>query len=95
MLNTEYIFISTADTFRLAAYYSDHMVLQMAPGKAVVWGYGDVGAQITVLFKDIKYPAVAATSKSLLGLASVLPEHVQEETVITVFYRPIHVQYRS
>ena len=61
------IFLSTADTFRLAAYYSDHMVLQMAPGRAVVWGYGDVGAQITVLFKDTKYTAVAATSKSLLG----------------------------
>lgn len=31
-----------------ASYYGDHMVLQRAPEKAVVWGYGPEGAQVTV-----------------------------------------------
>ncbi|CAH1270682.1 SIAE [Branchiostoma lanceolatum] len=35
-------------TFAWASYYSDHMVLQREPNRAVVWGYGDVGANVTV-----------------------------------------------
>ncbi|XP_069737981.1 sialate O-acetylesterase isoform X2 [Phaenicophaeus curvirostris] len=31
-----------------ASYYGDHMVLQKAPAGAVLWGYGDVGAAVTV-----------------------------------------------
>uniref|UniRef100_A0A8C5QMY8 Sialic acid acetylesterase n=1 Tax=Leptobrachium leishanense TaxID=445787 RepID=A0A8C5QMY8_9ANUR len=40
-------------TFRFASYYADHMVLQMAPSQAVVWGFGEVGARVTVsLYKE-------------------------------------------
>ena len=28
--------------FHFARYYDDHMVLQRAPGRAVIWGYGPV-----------------------------------------------------
>ncbi|NXK00570.1 SIAE acetylesterase, partial [Corythaixoides concolor] len=31
-----------------ASYYGDHMVLQKAPAGAVVWGYGEPGAAVTV-----------------------------------------------
>lgn len=31
-----------------ASYYSDHMVLQKEPAGAVVWGYGEPGAVVTL-----------------------------------------------
>nr|XP_054748455.1 sialate O-acetylesterase-like [Lytechinus pictus] len=49
------------DSFRLAAYYSDHMVLQRGPDHAVIWGYAVKGAQITLLFKGVKYTTTATT----------------------------------
>ncbi|XP_069080622.1 sialate O-acetylesterase [Pleurodeles waltl] len=43
----------TDASFDFASYYADHMVLQMAPAKAIIWGYGDVGAFVTVsIYKD-------------------------------------------
>lgn len=33
---------------RFASYYGDHMVLQKSPERAVLWGYGPEGAQVTV-----------------------------------------------
>ncbi|KAM4014830.1 sialate O-acetylesterase [Anomaloglossus baeobatrachus] len=39
---------SAGAVFRFASYYGDHMVLQQMPARAVVWGYGDVGARVTV-----------------------------------------------
>lgn len=36
-------------TLRFASYYRDHMVLQKSPEKAVLWGYGPEGAQVTLL----------------------------------------------
>ncbi|CAM4698105.1 unnamed protein product, partial [Caretta caretta] len=42
-------------TFRFASYYGDHMVLQKKPAGAVVWGYGESGANVTLsLSKDSK-----------------------------------------
>uniref|UniRef100_V9KMK3 Sialate O-acetylesterase-like protein n=1 Tax=Callorhinchus milii TaxID=7868 RepID=V9KMK3_CALMI len=35
--------------FRFASYYSHHMVLQVKPARAVVWGYGAEGAAVHVL----------------------------------------------
>ncbi|NXN99928.1 SIAE acetylesterase, partial [Rhinopomastus cyanomelas] len=36
-----------------ASYYGDHMVLQKEPAGAVIWGYGELGALVTVaLFED-------------------------------------------
>ncbi|KAM4651390.1 sialate O-acetylesterase isoform 2-T2 [Discoglossus pictus] len=41
--------LCTADSvFRFASYYGHHMVLQMEPSQAGLWGYGEVGALITV-----------------------------------------------
>uniref|UniRef100_A0A3Q0T5T7 Sialic acid acetylesterase n=1 Tax=Amphilophus citrinellus TaxID=61819 RepID=A0A3Q0T5T7_AMPCI len=33
---------------RFASYYGNHMVLQKSPERAVLWGYGPEGAQVTV-----------------------------------------------
>ncbi|KAI9537208.1 hypothetical protein NQZ68_027242 [Dissostichus eleginoides] len=33
---------------RFASYYQDHMVLQKSPERAVVWGYGSEGAQVSL-----------------------------------------------
>ncbi|KAM6988355.1 sialate O-acetylesterase-like [Tautogolabrus adspersus] len=33
---------------RFASYYGDHMVLQKSPERAVLWGYGPEGAQVTL-----------------------------------------------
>lgn len=45
---------------RFASYYGDHMVLQKSPERAVLWGYGLEGAQVTVslsgLFKQQASP---------------------------------------
>ncbi|XP_070684761.1 sialate O-acetylesterase [Pempheris klunzingeri] len=38
----------SAGQLRFASYYGDHMVLQRAPEKAVLWGYGPEGASVTV-----------------------------------------------
>ncbi|XP_066462771.1 sialate O-acetylesterase-like [Eleutherodactylus coqui] len=43
------LLLTSADAiFRFASYYGDHMVLQQKPARAVVWGYGEVGASVTV-----------------------------------------------
>ncbi|XP_071503702.1 sialate O-acetylesterase-like [Diadema antillarum] len=47
------------DTFRLATYYSDHMVLQRAPDSAVIWGFAKPATNITLIFKEMKYTAIA------------------------------------
>ncbi|XP_073440971.1 sialate O-acetylesterase isoform X1 [Dendrobates tinctorius] len=45
---------SAEAAFRFASYYGDHMVLQQTPARAVVWGYGEVGAVVTVtLLREI------------------------------------------
>ena len=52
--------------FSFASYFSDHMVLQASPKRAVVWGYASPGTEgqtvtITVLARaKISYEAVVA-----------------------------------
>lgn len=52
--------VESADQFRLAPHYTDHMVLQMEPYSAVIWGFGDVGAEISLIFKGKVYTSMAA-----------------------------------
>jgi hypothetical protein len=37
---------------RFANYIQDHMVLQRAPQRAIVWGYGDASTLITLTIND-------------------------------------------
>ncbi|XP_056112443.1 sialate O-acetylesterase [Rhinichthys klamathensis goyatoka] len=39
---------SAAEVLRFSSYYGSHMVLQKAPAKAVVWGFGQTGAKVVV-----------------------------------------------
>ncbi|XP_034556643.1 sialate O-acetylesterase [Notolabrus celidotus] len=49
---------------RFASYYGDHMVLQKSPERAVLWGYGPEGAQVTLLLSGpIKQKASAVNVK--------------------------------
>lgn len=43
--------------FRFANIYGDHMVLQQAPFRANVWGYGEVGQTVLVNIGNIAYQA--------------------------------------
>ena len=42
--------------FAFASMYQDHMVLQMQPHSAVLWGYGAEGADVNVSFGEEDYP---------------------------------------
>ena len=51
------IFIIAGNTgvFKLASYYGDHMVLQRAPKRAVIWGYAGYmtfNSNIYILFNN-------------------------------------------
>ncbi|XP_035680030.1 sialate O-acetylesterase-like [Branchiostoma floridae] len=40
--------VTAQGTFNWASYYGNHMVLQQGPHRAVLWGYGEVGATVNV-----------------------------------------------
>lgn len=42
------VFICCKDSFRFASHYANHMVLQSDPYAAVVWGFGEENALVTV-----------------------------------------------
>lgn len=41
-------YLFSESRFYFGSYYASHMVLQQQPSRAVVWGYGVVGAKVTV-----------------------------------------------
>lgn len=50
---------SDAEVLRFANYYTDHMVLQMAPAKANIWGYtATVGENVTVYLNSTQVATV-------------------------------------
>ncbi|XP_072551705.1 sialate O-acetylesterase isoform X2 [Salminus brasiliensis] len=50
------------DGFRFALSYGEHMVLQRAPERAVVWGYGSNGAKVEISLSGPKSTQVSSTS---------------------------------
>ncbi|CAM9827902.1 unnamed protein product [Bubo scandiacus] len=44
--------VAAGAMFGFASYYGDHMVLQKEPAGAVVWGYGEPGAAVTVVLSE-------------------------------------------
>jgi len=40
--------VNSSSVFRFANIYGDHMVLQMKPFSAVVWGFGQIGGKVIV-----------------------------------------------
>ncbi|XP_017275588.1 sialate O-acetylesterase isoform X3 [Kryptolebias marmoratus] len=43
-----YFGCSVVEDLRFASYYGDHMVLQKAPQRASLWGFGPEGSQVTI-----------------------------------------------
>lgn len=53
--------VHASEDFRFASYYGDHMVLQKAPERAVLWGYGPDADTISVSLTGPFYQAQAVT----------------------------------
>ncbi|KAK3548559.1 hypothetical protein QTP70_014478, partial [Hemibagrus guttatus] len=65
-----------SDEFRFASYYGEHMVLQKAPEKAVVWGYGTTGAEVQISLAGPQSEQVKSVSV-LDGIWKVILDPVQ------------------
>ena len=50
--------------FRFANYIQDHMVLQRAPQRAIVWGYGNASTLTTLTIKDQIYITMSSVESS-------------------------------
>jgi len=48
---------------RFANYLQDHMVLQRAPQKAIVWGFGDPGVLTILRMNGKVYTTVSSTKR--------------------------------
>ena len=46
------------DVFRFANVFGSHMVLQQAPKRSSIWGYGEVGQKVVVLFPGKIYRSI-------------------------------------
>lgn len=62
---------SEASLFRFANIYGDHMVLQQAPFRANVWGYGEAGQAVVVNIANIAYQAQAAKGENIFCCGSI------------------------
>ncbi len=47
--------IKSESVFRFANMFGSHMVLQQAPKRASIWGYGEVGQEVVVIFSGEMY----------------------------------------
>uniref|UniRef100_A0A8C1NDW7 Sialic acid acetylesterase n=1 Tax=Cyprinus carpio TaxID=7962 RepID=A0A8C1NDW7_CYPCA len=54
LLLSAFASVLSAEVFRFSSYYGNHMVLQKAPAKAVVWGFGQTGAKVVVSLSGSK-----------------------------------------
>jgi hypothetical protein len=43
---------------RLANIYADDMVLQRGPKRASIWGYGQAGAEVKILYENLQVSGV-------------------------------------
>ena len=60
--------VRSEDVFRFSNAFGDHMVLQQAPKRASIWGYGEVGQEVLVIFSGEMYRSfVTATTEGNLG----------------------------
>ena len=69
-------------TPRFANYFQDHMVLQRAPQRAIVWGFGDVGKPIILRLNNQIYTTVTnlkSTDGQNASIWSVTLEPVFDE----------------
>ena len=58
------LIISSHGAPRFANYIQDHMVLQRAPQRAIVWGYGDAGVVTTLRMNDKVYRTISSFERA-------------------------------
>ncbi|KAL8173776.1 UNVERIFIED_CONTAM: hypothetical protein K2H54_024831 [Gekko kuhli] len=89
---------------RFASYFADHMVLQKGPARAVLWGYGEPGANVTVMVyqsdnivtKKMVQPEVFKIWKVVLiampqgGPYSIVVHQFYEDEVSSIVLRDIY-----
>lgn len=54
-------------TLRFARSYSDHMVLQRAPERAILWGYADTDSMVTAFMNGVQVGESAVTNDTNNG----------------------------
>jgi sialate O-acetylesterase len=64
---------------RFANYIQDHMVLQRAPQRAVVWGFGDPSMLTTLTMND----------KTYITISQSVPTNAQKESIWSVTLDPV------
>ncbi len=64
---------------RFANYIQDHMVLQRAPQRAIVWGFGDPGTLTTLRMNDKIYTTMSRSE----------PGNAQNESIWSVTLDPV------
>ena len=47
--------IEAGNVLRFANVFGNHMVLQQAPKRASIWGYGEIGQKVVVIFSGETY----------------------------------------
>ena len=67
--------VKSANVFRFANVFGDHMVLQQAPKRAIIWGYGEVGQEVVVEFSGHMYSSFVTPKKEgerIVGIWTVM-----------------------
>ena len=60
------LFFGSSDSssvFRFANIYGSHMVLQKAPQRAIIWGFGEVGQEVLLTAADEVYRSIIIEGK--------------------------------
>lgn len=81
--------------FRFASYYGDHMVLQKAPERAVLWGYGPDDSEVTVSLSGPftnKAPAVNVNKGEQMFKTMSLPSSDVQSWEVNDQIKNSHIQ---
>ncbi len=78
----EYDEISANGLPRFANYFQDHMVLQRAPQRAVVWGFGDTSRMTTLQIENNIYTTIVGHFR-MPKLKYVLTQIPDSSSVLT------------
>ncbi|XP_060553645.1 sialate O-acetylesterase-like isoform X2 [Ruditapes philippinarum] len=66
------MFKTSGGNLRMPKYYGNHMVLQRAPARAILWGYADViGDTVSVLMNDVKIAETTVRKSTKNGTVGI------------------------
>ena len=78
---------SESAVFRFANVFGSHMVLQQAPKRASIWGYGEDGQEVVVIFSGDMYRSfiIEKTEGNDINVVDVL----QKVKIISKYFQVI------